>query len=156
MLRMYGFVLVFHSWFRWVVLITAVVAVARAITGWRSGRPWTLADDRAGFWFITTLDLQMLAGLILYFALSPITRAAFQDFGAAMTNSALRYWAVEHTFGMVVGVVFAHAGRARVRRVGNDARRHKVAGIFFTLALLAIVASIPWPGTPTGRPLLRW
>ena len=36
----------------------------------------------------------MLLGLILYFALSPITRAALQDFGAAMASSGLRFWAV--------------------------------------------------------------
>lgn len=156
MLRMHGFVLVFHSWFRWVVLATAVVVVVRAITGWRSGRPWTLADDRAGLWFGIALDVQVLVGLLLYFGLSPITRAAMSDVGAAMSNSALRYWAVEHGFGVLVGLALAHIGKARVRRTGPDARRHRVAAIFFGLALLAIVISIPWPGMPNARPLIRW
>jgi hypothetical protein len=53
-------------------------------------------------------------------------------------------------------MVLAHVGRARVRRVSGDARKHKVAAIFFTLALLTILATIPWPGTVAGRPLLRW
>jgi hypothetical protein len=79
-----------------------------------------------------------------------------QDFGGAMANSALRFWAVEHLFGMLVAMVLAHVGRARVRRVSSDSRKHKVAAIFFTLALLTILASIPWPGTVAGRPLLRW
>jgi hypothetical protein len=156
MLRMYGLVLLLHSLLRWAVLLTGVVAAARAITGWRSGRPWTLADDRAAVWFTIALDTQVLLGLLLYFALSPITRAALQDFGGAMANASLRYWAAEHVFGMVTALVLAHAGRARIRRVGNDARRHKVAAVFFTLALLAIIASVPWPGMAYGRPLLRW
>jgi hypothetical protein len=155
MLRM-GLILVFHSWFRWVALILAVVVVVRAITGWRSGRPWTLADDRAALWFSIALDVQMLIGLLLYFVFSPMTRAALQDFGAAMSNSGLRYWAVEHVFGMGVAIALAHIGRSRVRRIGLDARRHKVAAIFFGLSLLSMVISIPWPGTPNGRPLLRW
>jgi hypothetical protein len=79
-----------------------------------------------------------------------------QDFGGAMANSALRFWAVEHIFGMFVAMVLTHVGRARVRRVSNDVKKHKVAAIFFTLALLTILASIPWPGTVAGRPLLRW
>jgi len=156
MLRMYGLALLLHSLLRWAVLLTGVVAAARAITGWRSGRPWTLADDRAAVWFTMALDTQVLLGLLLYFALSPITRAALQDFGGAMADASLRYWAAEHVFGMVTGLVLAHVGRARIRRVGNDARRHKVAAVFFTLALLAIIASVPWPGMAYGRPLLRW
>jgi hypothetical protein len=156
MLRMYGVVLILHSLIRWVVLLTGVVAVIRAITGWRTGRPWTLADDRSGSQFGMALDVQMLLGLLLYFAFSPITHAALQDFGGAMSNSALRFWAVEHPFGMLSALVLAHIGRARIRRVGNDARRHKVAAVFFTLALIAVLASVPWPGSANGRPLLRW
>jgi len=153
---MYGLVLILHSLIRWFVLLAGIVTVVRAITGWRTGRPWTLADDRAGARFMMAFDLQMLLGLLLYFLLSPITRAAMQDFGGAMANSALRFWAVEHLFGMLVAMVLAHVGRARVRRVSSDSRKHKVAAIFFTLALLTILASIPWPGTVAGRPLLRW
>ena len=78
---MYGLVLIIHSLVRWLVLLTGLVAVARGINGWRSRRPWKLADERAGFWFLTILDLQFLLGLILYRLLSPITWAAFHDFG---------------------------------------------------------------------------
>ncbi len=153
---MYGLVLILHSLIRWLVLLAGIVTVVRAITGWRTGRPWTLADDRAGARFMMAFDLQLLLGLLLYFLLSPITRAAMQDFGGAMANSALRFWAVEHFFGMLVAMVLTHVGRARVRRVSSDSRKHKVAAVFFTLALLTILASIPWPGTVAGRPLLRW
>jgi hypothetical protein len=153
---MYGLVLIIHSLVRWLVLLTGLVAVARGISGWRSRRPWKLADERAGFWFLTTLDLQFLLGLILYGVLSPITWAAFQDFGAAMQDKIARFWAVEHITGMLIGITLAHIGRARLHRTSNDTRRHRIAAIFFTLALVVILASIPWPNLPQGRPLLRW
>ena len=102
---------------------------------------------------VGTLDLRFLIGLVLYFGLSPITRAAFQDFGGAMGNSMLRFWAVEHILGMVIAVALAHVGRVRVRKTTDAVRRHKVAAIFFGLALVAILATIPWPGMPAGRPL---
>ena len=137
------------------MLIAALVAVIRAIAGAAGRRPWTRADDRAGFWFGTLVDLQLLLGLLLYFALSPTTRAAMQDFGAAMGSSGLRFWAVEHVFGMLVAVGLVHAGRSRTKKVKDDAARHKVAAICFVLALLAIVISIPWPGMPNARPLVR-
>ena len=92
---MYGIVLTLHSLLRWAVLITGILAASRGITGWRGRRPWTLADERAGFWFTLTLDLQFLLGLLLYAVLSPLTWAAFHDFGGAMRDTVLRFWAVE-------------------------------------------------------------
>jgi hypothetical protein len=146
-------ILAVHSWVRWLVLISGLLAVLRAF---RAGRgTWGAADDRAGFWFVMLLDLQVLIGLALYVWLSPITHEAFRDMGAAMKSSSLRFWAVEHIFGMLIAVAFAHVGRVRIRKA-EPARRRRLAVIFFGLAVLAMLASIPWPGTPNGRPLLRW
>ena len=153
---MYGTVLVLHSLLRWAVLLTGLFAAFRGISGWRSHRPWTLSDERAGFWFLTTLDLQFLLGLLLYGVLSPITWAAFQDFGGAMKDPVARFWAVEHAFGMIVAITLAHIGRSRVHKTGDDGKRHKLAAIFFSLAILIILVSIPWPGLRHGRPLLPW
>src|SRR5262245_26706735 len=152
---MYPLMLVVHSLLRWLVLAAGLVAFGRALAGMRGRGAWTPADDRAGQLFVGTLDLQFLIGLVLYFGLSPITRAAFQDFGGAMGNSMLRFWAVEHILGMVIAVALAHIGRVRVRKTTDAVRRHKLAAIFFGLALVAILATIPCPGMPAGRPLFR-
>jgi hypothetical protein len=151
---MYSVILLLHSWVRWAVLLLGLLAFVRALT--RARRPWTPLDDQAGRWFTASLDLQFLLGALLYVVLSPFTTAAFKDFGAAMANPGLRFWAVEHAFGMVVGLALAHVGRARIRRATSDARRHRLAAIFYGLALVSIVVSIPWPGRPNGRPLVRW
>jgi hypothetical protein len=153
---MYNVTLLAHSWLRWAVILAGLVAVGRAIAGASGRREWTRADERAGMWFVMLLDLQLLIGLILYFALSPITRAAMQDFGAAMKSSGLRFWAVEHLFGMIVGLALVHIGRVRTRKLTDSAARHKVALISYTLGLLAILISIPWPGMPNGRALIRF
>jgi hypothetical protein len=105
--------------------------------------------------FVSTLDLQLLLGLALYVWLSPLTSVAMQDFGSAMGNPVLRFWAVEHLTGMMVAIVLAHIGRVRVRKATDSVRRHKLAAVFAGLALLAILATIPWPGTAAARPLLR-
>jgi hypothetical protein len=152
---MYDIALHAHSWLRWLVLIAGIYAVVRGFAGRSGRRIWTRTDERIGAIFTGLLDLQVLLGLLLYFALSPVTRAAMADFGAAMGNSGLRYWAVEHPFGVIAGVVLAHVGRARIRKTTDDQRKHGAAALFFTLALIAILVSIPWPGMPQGRPLFR-
>lgn len=142
---MYGTVLIIHSWLRWAVLAAGVAAVARGGT----------RDSSTGRWFTILLDVQMLIGLLLYFVLSPFTKAALNDFGGAMGNSQLRFFAVEHAFGMLIGLVLAHIGTAKIKKAAAE-RRGKMAMLFYGLALLAILASIPWPGMPAGRPLFRF
>ncbi|MBI2828081.1 MAG: hypothetical protein HYX77_02260 [Acidobacteria bacterium] len=154
-MNMYLATLVIHSLLRWAVLASGIAAFVRALAGARARREWGTADSRAGLWFVIAVDVQLLLGLALYLGLSPITQVAFQDFGAAMRNSMLRFWAVEHIFGMLVAVVLVHVGRVRVRKTTDAVRRHKLAAIFLGLALLAIALTIPWPGMPAARPLFR-
>jgi len=152
---MYSAALVLHSWLRWAILILAVVAVVRAIGG-RGGRPWTPADDAVGKYFIIALDVQFLVGVLLYAFFSPITtQIIFPAFGAAMGNSILRFWAVEHLFGMLIANGLAHVGRVKVLKATSDSRKHTLAAIFYGIALIVILASIPWPGMAAGRPVFR-
>lgn len=154
---MYTFLLLLHSWLRWALIIVAVGATARALIGWRGQRPWTARDDQLGLALTIVMDLQIFVGLLLYLGFSPLTQAAFQDFGAAMGNAALRFWAVEHIFGMVIALGLTHIGRARSRRATEAVARHRQAAIFFGLALIVLLATIPWPFTAVGagRPWLR-
>ena len=142
---LYTILLVLHSWLRWAVIATALGAIVRGGSGTQS----------AGKWFTSLLDAQMLIGLVLYVGLSPVTRAAFGDVGAAMANPQLRFFAVEHLFGMLVAIALAHIGRAKVRKAA-EYRKARTAMIFYGLSLIAILVSIPWPGMPAGRPLFRF
>lgn len=154
MTGMYATLLTVHSLLRWIVLLLAILALVRAMSGWTGRRSWLLADERAGRQFLLAFDIQFLIGLVLYAALSPITTAAFQDFGAAMRDSVMRFWAVEHVFGMVVALALAHIGRARARRLAEGPARHRTSAIFYGLSLLVMLVTIPWPFMPAGRPLL--
>ncbi len=86
----------------------------------------------------------MLLGLILYF-ISPITMQAMSSMGAAMSaGGATRFFAVEHPTMMVIAVVLAHVGSALARRASDPVKKHRTAAIWFTLAVLAVLAGIPW------------
>ena len=152
---MLSITLILHSLLRWVVLLTGIGAAARGFMGGK-GKPWTTADSRAGLLFITVLDLQFLLGLLLYVFLSPTVHTAFLNFGAAMKDPVLRFFAVEHVVGMVIAIALAHIGRARTKKATPDDRKFRAAAVFYTLALVVILLSIPWPGMPSGRPLWPW
>ena len=152
---MYDFVLLAHSWLRWLVLLAALAAVARAIGGVNTRRPWTPVDDRAGLWLTGVLDLQLLLGLVLHIFLSPVTKSAFVDMAAAMKVPDIRFFVADHPMGMVIAIALAHVGRVRIRKAGDSESRHKRALVFFGLALVMILLSIPWPFLSAPRPLFR-
>ena len=153
---MYSAVLLLHSWVRWVIVIAGVLAVARAVIGMSGGKPWTKDDDRGTLLFTIALDVQMLVGLILYVALSPVTRTAFADMAAAMRNPALRFWVAEHFVGMIMALALAHVGRVVIRRKAQADDKHRLAALFMGVAMIVILLSAPWPWGSIPRPLFRW
>ncbi len=152
----FGLFLYLHSYTRWLVIIFALLAIGRAFLGWFGRRPWTVVDSRLGLLFTISFDIQVLVGAILYFFLSPLTTAALRNFGAAMKNDLFRFFSVEHMAIMLVAAVIAHAGRALSRKASSDQGRFKRAAIFYTLAIVLVLAAIPWPSLSFGRPLLRF
>ena len=147
---MYLTILAIHNIVRWIILILGVLAVVRALIGWFGKQAWIPADRKIGSFFATGLDIQMLLGLILYFAFSPYGLKAFQnaDFGTVMAQSELRFFAVEHILLMVLAVVFAHLGTILPRKAEKPNQKHRLAAIWLGLALLLILLGMPW-----ARPL---
>ena len=153
---MYSATLLIHSLLRWVVLAAGLAAAGRGIAGW-GGRAWTPSDAKMGLFFIIALDLQFLLGLLLYVFLSPNVGLAFQNPGAAMRDPVLRFFFVEHLIGMFIAIALAHVGRARTKAAARtDTSRHRSAAVFYGIALVIILLSIPWPFMPAARPLFPW
>lgn len=141
---MYDILLQTHSWLRWLVLILAVVVIFLSYLGWFGNRKYSKLDNALGGSFIGTLHLQLLIGLLLYFVFSPVGIAAFQNgVGTVMKNGALRYYAVEHIFTMIVGVVVAQIGRTRSKKASGK-KKFSTAAIFYTIAIILIASRIPW------------
>ncbi len=145
---MYVFLLGLHNILRWVVVLAAIYVLYRSYSGLFGRRAYTEADASSARWFTISMDVQLLVGLLLYFVFSPLTREAMRDFGAAMSNTVLRFFAVEHLLMMVVAVVLAHVGSAQVKRLTEDRAKFMRSAIWFTLSILLVLASIPWNTRP--------
>jgi len=133
-----------HDTLRWLLLIGLVVTLTKYLAGWLGNKPWKRADNLLGIAVTLLMDLQLVTGLILYFFLSPITQVALSDFGAAMKNPDLRFYAVEHLLLMLIAVVMVHIGRAKTKSAYTDESKFKAGSIFFLIALMVIFAAIPW------------
>jgi hypothetical protein len=153
---MYSAALLLHSWLRWLVLIAGILAVARAIAGMTSNKPWTKTDDTGTLLFTIALDIQLLIGLALYAFLSPITRLAFSDMASAMRQPPLRFWVAEHFVGMLMALALAHVGRVVIKRKTDPGDKHRLAAMFLGVAMVVILLSVPWPWGAIPRPLFRF
>jgi hypothetical protein len=146
---MYPIFLAAHNIIRWFALIVGIVIAVLSFLGWFRKQEWSERDRKWGVYYTIAMDIQLLLGLLLYFIFSPLTRLAFQDFGAAMSNSGLRFFAIEHSLVMLLAVVFAHLGSALSKKAPDSAGKYKRAAIWYTLSVLLLIVGMPW-----FRPLL--
>lgn len=147
-------VLVIHNLLRWAVLLFGVWTLINALTGVFSKRNYTANDNRSNLFFMISCDIQLLIGLILYFSNSWFDR--LKDLGSNMKDPYNRFFTIEHMSLMLIAWILVHVGRASVKRAGTDIAKHKRMLLFFGIALLLILVSIPWPFREViGKPYFR-
>lgn len=133
-----------HHYLSWLVLLVLLYAVVKAWIGFTTNKSWSENDSLAGLIMMIAVDVQVLIGIILYGFLSPLTKAAFANFGAAMKNEMLRFYAVEHILVMVIALIVLHIGRKKIKKAASDKSKHKLAALFYTAGLVLILSRIPW------------
>jgi hypothetical protein len=149
-------VLVLHNILRWGVLFFGLWTILNAISGVTGKRAYSSNDNRSNLFFMICCDIQLLLGLILYFSNAWFDKMK-SGMGEVMKNPNDRFFTVEHGMMMILAWIMVHVGRTSVKKAPTDAAKHKKMLIFFGLALLLILASIPWPfRTEIARPLFRW
>jgi hypothetical protein len=152
----YSITLFLHSWNRWLILVAGVIVITAAIKGISAKSDYSPFQRKWALIFLSSLHLQLLIGILLYFFLSPVTAQALSDFGAAMKDSVLRFWAVEHTFVNIIAIGLAQTGSIFVKRRNDSTGKHKQTLIWSGIALLLILAMIPMGMMGVERPWFRF
>lgn len=147
--------LTLHSYLRWIVVVAGALVLGRAIAGARAKRPWTATDTKTLIIFLRVLDVQVLLGLFMYFATSALGVRMAAHAGEAMKASTLRFFFLEHFFGMFTATAILHAGTGRLKRRGDAPERHRGTAIVVGIAFAIVLLTIPWPFFPYGRALFR-
>ena len=109
-------------------------------------KAFTAADKKMPLFFMISMDIQLLLGLALYFT-GDLGLKIIQNLGlrevAKYANS--RFFAIEHTIGMLLAIVFAHVAYVFAKKQMDDTAKFKKIFIFSLLSLVVMLASIPWP-----------
>ena len=132
-----------HSAGRWVVLLLLLFAILNSLIA--GNRPYIRTDNRLGLLLTISADLMLLIGLVLWY-FSPVGLNAIRtNNGISGMDPYTRFFALEHFAGMLIAVVLMHIGKAQGRKAISDKAKHRRTMIFYLIALLIIIASIPWP-----------
>jgi len=153
---LYSISLFLHSWNRWLILVAGIIVITSAIRGLSAKSVYTDFQRKWALVFLSSLHLQLLVGILLYFVLSPLTLQALSNFGAAMHDPVMRFFAVEHSFTNLIAIILAQSGSILVKRATDARVKNKRTLIWNGIALLLILAMIPMGMMGLARPLFRF
>ncbi|WCT14692.1 hypothetical protein [Mucilaginibacter jinjuensis] len=152
---MYTTLLALHSLTRWLVLSSLIFAIVLAYRGWLLHKPYLRFDNAVRHITATIAHIQLVLGIWLYI-ISPIAGYFLHHFSVAVHERAVRFFGMEHVTMMLIGITVITIGSARAKRKTTDVERFKTMAIWFTIALLIILSSIPWSFSPLiSRPNFR-
>ncbi len=152
---MYLTLLTLHSLTRWLVLTSLLYAIINSYRGWLFNKPWLKSDDIIRHTTATIAHIQLLLGIALYFV-SPIVDYFLHNFGTAVHERVIRFFGMEHITMMLIGITVITIGSIKAKRQTTDREKFKTMAIWFTVALLIILSSIPWSFSPLiSRPNFR-
>lgn len=138
---MYSLLVSTHSHTRWLVLVAGLMAIVIPLLN----NSVSKSSKLPGLVFIIFCDIQLLVGLLLYFGDSPFGIKAFSEgMGHVMKTGEIRKIAVEHFVLMLAAITLVHVGYSKVKNSDTAAKVKKTSLIFFGIALLLILAGIPW------------
>jgi len=142
---MYTFLLGVHNLLRWIIILFLVLNLIRHFAA--INRPFVSIDKSLGLWLMFFAHLQLLIGLYQWFAgaygLHDITNNGMAE---TMKNTTERFYTVEHTVSMIVAILLITIARGMYRKKLSDAKKHRRCILLYMLALLIILAMMPWPG----------
>jgi len=136
---MYDFFQQLHSGFRYIVFVMLLLAVIQSLIGWLGKRPYTELNRKINLFALISAHTQLLIGIVLYI-LDIGKKVQFNS--ETMNNDALRYYAVEHWFGMIIAIVLITIGHSKAKRKETSESKHKTIAIFYLVAILIVVSTL--------------
>jgi hypothetical protein len=129
-----------HSGLRWMVFVLLIYTVFNSIKKILANEKYTKGDKI--FTSLTTIfaHIQLLLGLILYFTSAKVVFSI-----SSFRSNMLRFYLAEHILGMLIAITFITIGLIRVKKAKLDKSKHARTFVFFFLAFIIIIFTIPWP-----------
>ena len=137
---MYNGLLHAHSGFRWLVLITLLIALINSLIKWLNRSEFKDSDRKINLFTLIFMHTQFLIGVALYFVSPKVI------FGSEMMKDAeLRFYGMEHGVLMLIAAILITLAYVKSKKAEPSFLIFRKTFVFYLLALIIIFMAIPWP-----------
>lgn len=145
-----------HNFLGWCIFIFLVVAIIKSLVKWQQKKIFTPADKNVYLFTLILAHIDLLIGLYQWlFGRFGMLVTTLPPGVHVMKDKFYRFYWVEHPVGMIVSIILITLGYGMSKKPVSDEIKFKKAFFYFTIALLFILISIPWPFRAiVGRPLV--
>lgn len=145
-----------HNILRWVILVLLLISILKAYSGWKNRKPFSQGDKKV--WLFTMISAHITLVLGLYQVLAGrygVLTTTVPEGTSVMKDRFLRFFWIEHPLGMIIAIILITMGHGMAKKAVADDVKYRKAFRYFLVALIVILATIPWPFREiVGRPLL--
>jgi hypothetical protein len=130
-----------HNILRWIILLFLLVTLYQAFSKKEAIRKTSL-------WLLISAHIMFLIGLYQVIAGRYGITKGLPEGVELMKDSFYRFYWIEHPFSMIVAIILITISRRKAKNLN-----YKATGWLLVIALLFILAAIPWPFRDiVGRP----
>lgn len=144
-----------HNMLRWVILILLVVSLYKAFMGWTAKKTFQAADKKIWLFTMISAHITLLLGIYqLAFGRYGMLTTKIPDGSNVMKDAFFRFFWIEHPLTMIISVLLITLAHGVHKKNISATAKYKKAFYFLLIALVLILAGIPWPFREIiGRPI---
>ena len=135
---------IIHSYWAYIVLIFIIAAVVNAAMGLISKKEFKAKDLRISLFALITAHIQLIFGFIAYYNSTYYEAIRNSGMSEVMKNSELRKPLIEHPLMILIAIALITIGFSKHKKKTTDAGKFKTIFVFYAIALILILAVIPW------------
>lgn len=141
---MYDTIKILHSYWAYLVLLVLVLSTFNALIKYFGNKEFHAKDFRISLFTLIVTHIQLLLGILLFIVSDYISLISEMGMSTLMKNDVLRSNIIEHPFTMILAVILVTVGYSKHKKKLTSKPKFKMIAVFYTLALILILAKIPW------------
>jgi uncharacterized protein YacL len=135
-----------HNLLRWIILVLLLLSILKSYTGMTSKKAFEASDKKIWLFTMIAAHITLLLGLYQWLLGRYGLFSYVKPEGISMMKDPyLRFFQMEHPVSMILAIVLITLGYGMAKKNVDDQTKYKKAFRFFILALVLILAAVPWP-----------
>ena len=132
-----------HSSWALITLVLILIAIVFSIFGLSTKKEFGIMARKFSLYAMIATHIQIILGIISYI-ISDKTQHTMKNMGAAMKDSTLRLYAVEHPLMMIIAAVLLTVGYSKAKKLDDSTAKFKKILVFYSIGFILILSRIPW------------